>query len=144
MSEVDRVVVVAKFARFEWEIGYLEIETIVYEWIDGHGIGPRFLAHLTEDGRVIRFLIERITGARHVNLDDLAVCQETLRELHGLKIRHGDADRFNFLVCDTKAVLINFDSARKCEDQNLLFQEMENLSRCLRDTSRKRGGGVLS
>ncbi|PCG94793.1 Hypothetical protein PENO1_076600 [Penicillium occitanis (nom. inval.)] len=105
--------VVAKFARFEWEIGYLENETIAYEWIDDHEIGPRFLGHLSEGGRVIGFLIERVTGARHANLDDLAVRQKSLRQLHKLKIHHGDTNQFNFLVCDTKAVLIDFDSARK-------------------------------
>lgn len=47
--------VVAKFARFEWEIQYLENETVAYEWIDGRKIGPRFLGHLTEGDRVIGF-----------------------------------------------------------------------------------------
>lgn len=116
---------------------------MAYEWIDGHEIGPRFLGHLTEDGRVIGFLMERVTGARHANLQDLIVCQKTLLRLHELKIYHGDTNRFNFLVCDTITVLIDFDSARKCDDEHLLKQEMENLPRRLQDTSRKGGGGVL-
>ena len=75
-------VVVAKFARFDWEIQYIENETTVYQWIDGHNIGPRFLGHLTEDARVIGFLMERI--------QDLEPCQQTLSRLHCLGIRHGD------------------------------------------------------
>jgi hypothetical protein len=35
-------VVVAKFARFEWEIPYLESETTAYQWIEGYEIGPRY------------------------------------------------------------------------------------------------------
>lgn len=47
----DDVVMVAKFARFDWEIQYMENETTAYRWIEGHGdIGPRFLDHLTEGG----------------------------------------------------------------------------------------------
>lgn len=136
--------VVAKFARFEWEIGYLENETIPYEWIDGHEVGPRFLGHLTEDGRVIGFLMERVTGARHANPDDLAVCQKSLRQLHELKIHHGDTNRFNFHVCDTKAVLIDFDSARKCDDENLLIQEMEDLPRRLQIHQEKEAVGFYA
>lgn len=54
-------VVAPKLARLDWEIQYIENETTAYRRIDGHAIGPRFLGHLTEDGRVIGFLMERIT-----------------------------------------------------------------------------------
>lgn len=50
-------VVVAKFARFEWEIGYMENEARAYQWLRDSGIGPRFLGHLVEHGRVIGFLM---------------------------------------------------------------------------------------
>lgn len=136
-------IVVAKFARFEWEIQYLENETIAYEWIEGHEIGPRFLGHLTEDGRVIGFLMERITNARHAGPNDLAACQQTLRRLHHLGIQHGDTNRFNFLIRGQKAVLIDFDTARKCDDQETLHKELETLQGYLEDTSRRGGGGLL-
>ncbi|BDD61734.1 hypothetical protein MAP00_006762 [Monascus purpureus] len=74
--------VVAKFARFYWEIQYLENETTAYQWIDGHDIGPRFLGHLVEDGRVIGVLIERVRNARHAGIEDLEVCQKALSRLH--------------------------------------------------------------
>ncbi|KAJ0414688.1 alpha-galactosidase A precursor [Aspergillus carlsbadensis] len=82
--------IIAKFARFPWEIGYLESETTAYQWINGHSFGPRFLGHLTENDRVIGFLLERITGARHAGAEDVEVCQEALSRLHGLGVRHGD------------------------------------------------------
>lgn len=66
--------IVAKFARFHWEIGYYVAETQAYSWIDGHNIGPKFLGHLTEDGRVIGFLIESVEG-RHTTVSDLDACK---------------------------------------------------------------------
>ncbi|CAI7623183.1 unnamed protein product [Penicillium glandicola] len=130
-------VVVAKFARFDWEIQYLETETTAYQWIEGHNIGPRFLGHLTEDGRVIGFLIERIRNARHASPRDLEPCQVALSRLHRLCIKHGDTNRFNFLIRDSTAVLIDFDSARKCEDQDALLKELEHLPDSLADLSRR-------
>lgn len=134
-------VVIAKFARFPWEIQYIENETTAYQWITGHGIGPQFLGHLTENGRVIGFLMEHITDARHAGAQDLGICEEVLSRLHALGIRHGDTNRFNFLVRGSKATLIDFDTAQKCDNRNLLQQEFENLTVRLEDTSR-RGGGV--
>ncbi|KAH8705027.1 hypothetical protein BGW36DRAFT_421604 [Talaromyces proteolyticus] len=144
----DNKVIIAKFARFEWEIGYMENETRAFEWIDGSGIGPQFLGYLTENsngGRVIGFLMERVTNARHAGPEDFAVCQETLRRLHGLGIRHGDTNRFNFLVVGDglRAVLIDFDTARKCDDQVDLREEFEGLSVSFEDESMRGGGGIL-
>jgi predicted Ser/Thr protein kinase len=136
-------VFIVKFARFDWEIQYLENETVAYEWIDGHGIGPRFLGHLTEDDRVIGFLMERITNAQHAGPNDLAACQQTLSQLHRLGVHHGDTNRFNFLIHGSTAVLIDFNSARKCNDEGVLREEFENLSACLQDTSERGGGGLL-
>lgn len=136
-------ILVAKFARFDWEIGYLETETRAYNWIEGQGIGPAFYGHIMEDGRVIGFLMERITGARHAGPQDLEACREVLGRLHGLGIRHGDVNGFNFLVQDSKAVLIDFDTARRCEDHSVLGEEMEGLAGSLRDSSGRGGGGLL-
>ncbi|KAI9163462.1 hypothetical protein HJFPF1_05076 [Paramyrothecium foliicola] len=64
-------VVIAKFARFECEVPQLEAETMAYGWIEGNEIGPVFLGHLTEEGRVIGFLIDRVTDCRHADIGDL-------------------------------------------------------------------------
>ncbi|KAJ5346786.1 uncharacterized protein N7506_000039 [Penicillium brevicompactum] len=136
-------VVVVKFARFDWEIPYLESETTAYQWIEGYRIGPQFLGHLTEDGRVIGFLMERIKDARHAGPQDLESCRKALSRLHRLGIQHGDTNRFNFLIRDSQAVLIDFDSARKCDDQDALLKELEHLPNSLEDLSRRGGGGLL-
>jgi tRNA A-37 threonylcarbamoyl transferase component Bud32 len=108
-------------------------ETMVYQWIYGHNIGPQFLGHLTENGRVIWFLMERISDARHTEAQDVEVCGEVVSRLHDLGVRHGDTNRFNFLIRDSEVTLIDFDTARKCDDRELLLQELENLPICFKD-----------
>ncbi|KAL4891355.1 alpha-galactosidase A precursor [Aspergillus ambiguus] len=136
-------IVVAKFARFPWEIQYIENETTAYQWISGHNIGPQFLGHLTENGRVIGFLMEYIPDARHAAAQDVKACREVLSRLHGLGIRHGDTNRFNFLIRDSNATLIDFDTAQKCDDPEVLLQELQDLTTCLEDLSTRGGGGLL-
>jgi predicted Ser/Thr protein kinase len=133
-------VVVAKFAGFEWEIQYLENETVAYKWIDGRKIRPQFLGHLTEGDRVIRFLMERVTNARHACLSDIAACQQILGQLG---ILHGDIYHFNFLFHGSKAVLIDFNTAWKCDGQDALRKESKTLPNYLQDTSTRGGGGIL-
>ena len=111
--------IVVKFARFPFEIPYLNSETSAYQWIQNHQIGPQFLAHLTEEGRVIGFAMERIINCRHASSDDLALCQQALSKLPRLSIKHGDINKHNFLIHDDKATMIDFDGAlsapmRKC------------------------------
>ncbi|KAE8340653.1 hypothetical protein BDV24DRAFT_151780 [Aspergillus arachidicola] len=124
-------------------IRYMESETTAYEWIKDHDIGPRFLGHLVEDGRVIGFLMERISNARHAVLDDLEACWNTLSRLHALGIRHSDTSRFNFLMTDSRAVLIDYDTAQKCDDCNVLCEELDGLAESLASTSNRGGGGLL-
>ncbi|KAJ5114040.1 alpha-galactosidase A precursor [Penicillium angulare] len=135
--------IVIKFARFEWELQYLENETTAYQWISGHDIGPRFLGHLTKNGRVIGFLMEAISNPHHATVDDLEACQDVLSRLHKLGIQHGDTNRFNFLVHDSGATLIDFDTSQRCDDQELLVNEFEGLSTRLNDSSGRGGGGLL-
>lgn len=68
---------------------------------------------------------------------------EELSRLHCLGIHHGDTNRFNFLIRDSKAVLIDFDSARKCDDRDALLKEFEHLPNSLEDSSHRGGGGLL-
>ncbi|KAJ5881026.1 alpha-galactosidase A precursor [Penicillium subrubescens] len=125
--------VVVKFARFHWEIQYIENETTAYQWISGHTtttatttpIAPRFLGHLTEIGR------------------DLQACRGLLSRLHDLGVRHGDTNRFNFLIRDSKAILIDFDTAKKCDDRDLLLPELDSLTACFEDSSGRGGEGPL-
>jgi tRNA A-37 threonylcarbamoyl transferase component Bud32 len=87
--------------------------------------------------------MERITNVRHTGTQDLEACREVLSRLHDLGVRHGNTNRSNFLVHDSKATLIDFDTAQKCDDRNLLLQEFENLTVRLKDPSGRGGGGLL-
>lgn len=132
----DRPILV-KFAEFPWQTPYLEAETTAYQWIDGRGIGPRFLGHLAEAGRVIGLVLEFMDDARTADDGDLAACQYVLSGLHSLGIKHGDINRYNFLLRADHAVLVDFESATKCGDQEELEAEYKCLERSLSDPSRR-------
>lgn len=129
--------VVVKYARFPWEIARLEVETRAYEWVQDRDIGPKFLGHLTENGRTIGFIIERVEG-RHPAETGLSACQAALTRLHALSIRHGDTNKHNFLIHGSRATLIDFDKTSKSADVQQLTEEMNGLVAKLRNQS---GGG---
>ncbi|KAL8728161.1 MAG: hypothetical protein Q9181_005435 [Wetmoreana brouardii] len=126
--------VVAKYAAFEWEIGCLQAETEAYAWIDGHDIGPKFLGHLTEEGRVIGFVMEKLQG-RHARVDDLASCAEVVQRLHTLGILHGDLNRHNLLITEDRTALIDFETCTKDQDQAKMAGELQGLKQDLLDNS---------
>lgn len=134
--------VVVKLARFPWEIWQLDYETQAYQWIQGHEIAPAFLAHLTKEGRIIGFVMEHIVNARHAEPEDLPLCQETLRRLHRLGIKHGDVNKHNILVRDSTAILIDLDNTLRGQEADVLNEEFLSLDAELRDTS-GRGGTIV-
>jgi hypothetical protein len=105
------------------------------------GIGPKFLDHLSEEGRVIGFIIERITDCRYATPEDLPLCQQALSEIHQLKMKHGDPNRYNFLIHNWKATLIDFETSTLCGDAQALNEEYQSLVAELRDTSGR--GGII-
>ncbi|KAI9753683.1 MAG: hypothetical protein M4579_005035 [Chaenotheca gracillima] len=132
----EDTVVIAKLARFPWEIDYYNNETQAYSWIKGHGIGPKFLGHITEEGRVIGFLLEKVVG-RHAETKDLERCQRVVARLHGLGLVHGDLNKYNFLVpfADQDEVcLIDFEAAKRCDDTQAMNDELQELSSKLQST----------
>lgn len=137
--------VFVKFARFLWEVPQLEAETVAHKWIKGHQIGPVFLGHLAEDGRVIGFIMARIDDSRHATVEDFALCEQALLRLHGLGIKHGDINKHNFFIRDAKglkATLIDFDCALRPTSADDLERELHTLEDELRDTS-GRGGQII-
>ncbi|EHK23712.1 uncharacterized protein TRIVIDRAFT_63870 [Trichoderma virens Gv29-8] len=132
-----------KLAQFPWKIPFFEAETTAYEWIVNQGVGPKFIAHLTEAGRVIGFVLEYIEGARSADVGDLVACQDSLAQLHSLGIKHGDINKYNFLIRDGKAVLVDFESAQKCSEKKELEAEYEQIGQSLSDPSRRGGGNYL-
>ncbi|KAG6012531.1 hypothetical protein E4U54_007487 [Claviceps lovelessii] len=143
--ELFETPVIVKFAEFPWKIPYFEAETTAYEWIEGKDIGPKFLGHVTEAGRVMGWVMEDL-GGETAKPGDLAACQEVLGRLHALGIKHGDINRFNFLVQGGKARLVDFQSATKCTNKEELEAEYGRLEESLRDSSFRGGAGpgVLS
>ena len=62
--------VIAKFATFPFETSYYAQETLVYSWLTGTFIAPKFLGHIAENGRLIGFILAKIEGARHPDKSD--------------------------------------------------------------------------
>ncbi|KAJ4328632.1 hypothetical protein N0V84_000991 [Fusarium piperis] len=129
---------VAKIACFEWQIPRLTRETWAYCVLtqtqqpdDGPCIAPEFLGHLTENGRVMGFLMEKLEG-RFACSDDLPQCAALLRRLHRLGdmgLVHGDVNRYNFIIEENDpghVRLVDFEHAQDY-DEKLAQAELESL-----------------
>ncbi|KAI5868501.1 alpha-galactosidase A [Durotheca rogersii] len=135
---------IAKMARFHWEIQYMEAETRMYQALEGRGIAPKFLGHIHEAGRVIGFLLEKVPDGRNAEPADLEICEAALRRFHALGFVHGDCNKYNFIICpDGQVVLIDFDKAKTCADSALMEAEIASLEGQLAETT-GRGGGLMS
>ncbi|KAF8801441.1 hypothetical protein BYT27DRAFT_7147422 [Phlegmacium glaucopus] len=133
--------VIAKIARFEFEVPSVEAETAIYQTIDGHDIGPVFIGHLVEHGRVMGFLLEKIDG-HHGEIGDLEACQSIVKRLHSLGIVHGDLNKYNFIVGPTRTTLIDFERAVKNGSKEAMQKEFAGLTEQLTEET-GRGGGYL-
>ncbi|KFH42040.1 Ankyrin-like protein [Hapsidospora chrysogenum ATCC 11550] len=135
---------IAKIARFDWEIPRIERETRVYHLLQDTGIAPRFLGHIHEGGRVIGFLLEKFDG-HPAGIEHLPSCEHVLGRLHRLGLLHGDINRHNFIVSSeggwTK--MIDFEKCQETQDEELLNGEMLRLPTELEDTS-GRGAGFIT
>ncbi|KAE8355913.1 hypothetical protein BDV28DRAFT_145711 [Aspergillus coremiiformis] len=132
--------VIAKIARFQWEIPRLSQETRIYKSLENTGLAPRFLGHVHEHGRVIGILLEKLEG-RAANIEDLSACMSVLQHLHNIGIRHGDVNRYNFIIHNDTARLIDFERSQTvCGDPASLEAEMESLKDQLNECT-GRGGG---
>ncbi|KAI0867400.1 alpha-galactosidase A [Hypoxylon argillaceum] len=137
----SRATMIAKIARFEWELPRIEQETRADQLLKGYGLAPRFLAHVHENGRIVGFLLEKIEG-RSASIQDLSVCEAALRKLHKLGLVHGDVNRYNFLITEEGAKLIDFECLRENASPESMSKELENLRAELVDES-GRGGGFI-
>ncbi|KAJ5178625.1 uncharacterized protein N7500_001324 [Penicillium coprophilum] len=132
--------VIAKVARFEWELPRLSAETLVYRSLENTGLAPRFIGHVHEHGRVIGFILEKLQG-REANIKDLSSCQSALQRLHDIGILHGDVNRYNFIVQDDTVRLIDFENSQFRDSATAYMQaEMDSLcDRLVEDTGRGAG-----
>ncbi|KAF2651898.1 hypothetical protein K491DRAFT_681772 [Lophiostoma macrostomum CBS 122681] len=133
--------VIAKIARFEWELHRIQQETRAYQLLEGFGLAPRFLGHVHENGRIIGFFIEKI-GGRSASFQDLSICETALGRLHELGLIHGDVNRYNFLVTEDGVKLLDFECLLENASPESMRKEMENVRAELVDES-GRGGGFI-
>ncbi|KAK4179774.1 hypothetical protein QBC36DRAFT_343483 [Triangularia setosa] len=122
---------IAKIARFEWELPRIERETRAYQLLEGSGLAPRFLGHVHESGRIVGFLLEKIEG-RSASFQDLSVCETALGKLHKMGLVHGDVNRYNFLVTEEGVKLLDFERLRENASPKSMSKELENLRAELR------------
>lgn len=140
---------ISKIACWEWEIPRLENETCVYEILSQHKnlneqpITPEFLGHLTENGRVIGMLLEKVEGGS-ASPSDLSTCKEILRRVHSIGIIHGDVNRYNFLIDPSggQVRLVDWEHA-EIFDAEKANQELESLPNELAEET-KRGAPWVS
>jgi predicted Ser/Thr protein kinase len=133
--------VIAKIARFEWELPRIEQETRAYQLLEGSELAPRFLGHIHENGRIMGFLIEKIEG-RSASFQDLGICETALGKLHNLGFLHGDVNRYNFLVTEEGVKLLDFECFLENASPKLMRKELESVRAELVDES-GRGGGFM-
>lgn len=88
-------------------------------------------------------MLANVEDARHPDKSegDAVKCRRVLGELHQLGILHGDVNKHNFLVCEERAWLVDFESSRKIEggEEGRLIAEMATLDRFLQSDSKKGG-----
>ncbi|KAL1870721.1 hypothetical protein Daus18300_005041 [Diaporthe australafricana] len=133
--------VIAKIARFEWELPRIEQETRAYQLLEGHGLAPRFLAHMHENGRIMGILLEKIEG-RFASLQDLSVCETALVKFHKLGLVHGDVNRYNFLITEEGVKILDFECFQENASPESMAKELESLRAELIEES-GRGAGFI-
>ncbi|KND86310.1 hypothetical protein TOPH_09066 [Tolypocladium ophioglossoides CBS 100239] len=134
---------IAKMARFVWEVPYIERETKAYQILEGIGIGPRFLGHVHEQGRIIGILLEKVEG-RNAGIEDLESCTAALKCLHARGVVHGDCNRYNFVISPENTVfLVDFEGSSISTDEDAMKKEIATLEAQLREETGRGGPAVL-
>ncbi|KFY44087.1 hypothetical protein V495_03631 [Pseudogymnoascus sp. VKM F-4514 (FW-929)] len=109
----------------------IEHETYTYSAIEEYRepgdpvISPAFLGHVTENGRVIGMLLEKLEG-EFASMDDLPACRDALKNFHLMNIVHGDVNRYNFIVDRSKKPvhvrLVDFEYAEPYEESKAVVE----------------------
>lgn len=127
-----KVPAIAKLLRGQHAtIDSLAQETRLYQRIQGAGIGPRFLGHVAQDGRIIGLLLEHVDG-RDARIEDLKACEKIVKRFHALGLVHRDMQGSNFVVVNTSSgllqcVLIDFETACESGDGKLVQRDLSML-----------------
>lgn len=127
---------IAKIACFEWDMAKIERETWAYSILarfqsqhpDELPIAPNFIGHLTENGRPMGLLLQKVEGGPAC-LDDLPSCVTLVRNLHRAGLIHCAVSRSNFLIDRTPGRdmrLIGFERAQEF-DMRMATEELMSL-----------------
>ncbi|KAI1424487.1 hypothetical protein F5Y12DRAFT_446639 [Xylaria sp. FL1777] len=96
----------------DWSKQAMENETRVYQIVDGLGIAPEFLGHVTYHGAIIGFILEWVGGGETIEKKDRSARIDVAKRLHSLGVTHGSAHRSNFLKKRKDVLMIDFEDAR--------------------------------
>ncbi|CZT18497.1 uncharacterized protein RCC_04342 [Ramularia collo-cygni] len=107
-------------------------------------ITPQVLGHLTECGRVIGLLFEKLDG-RFASISDLPKCTEALKRLHQIGLTHGDVNRYNFIMNDRedRMQMVDFEHASAFEEV-AAKEELDSLERELSEETGRGGPAILT
>jgi hypothetical protein len=138
--------IVAKIARYGWDIPRIKRDTRVYELLEQRDpeLAPRFLGHIRKGGRLIGILLEKLEGRREAEISDLHNCEVILKGFHSLGLLHGDPHRYNFLVADHGVKLIDFECSQEDTTEAAIATEMQSLQAELMDQSGRGAGFMFS
>lgn len=137
---VGETTCVVKIARFKHELEALEREVRVYGALRDRKFTllPEFIGYVyeEEEGRVMGFLMEELHG-RYPDIEDLRACEDTVEQLHGVGVVHGDLNKYNIIVSRNVAKLIDFEVSTFLEDghHEEAKDELRKLADKLLDTS---------
>ncbi|KFZ07216.1 hypothetical protein V501_06671 [Pseudogymnoascus sp. VKM F-4519 (FW-2642)] len=141
---------ICKIACFGWQIPRIEHETYTYSAVEEYRqpadpvIAPAFLGHVTENGRVIGMLLEKLEGDS-ASTDDLPACTKALENFHLMNMVHGDVTGYNFIIDRSKEPvhvrLVDYEHAEPYEESKAL-EELQSLVLELAETT-GRGGSVV-
>lgn len=110
--------VLVKRAALPEYVDSISRETAFYRLLDGLGVTPLFLGHVTEAGRITGFVSEYVhqeeDEKRHGRDGGTEACLAALRRMHAGGIAHRDAHGGNCLVRgDGSAALVDFELAEE-------------------------------
>jgi hypothetical protein len=112
---------------------FISHECTIHGLLQGHGVTPRFLAHITADrSRTIGFILEEAKG-RLATSADFETCRDALSKMHRLGLVHGSLRSDTFLITDKGTALIqNLRLTRKAANQETFDEEMASLEKALK------------
>jgi tRNA A-37 threonylcarbamoyl transferase component Bud32 len=90
------------------------------------------------------FVVEKLEDRRHAPVGDLSACEQVLSKFHGYGFRHGDVNRYNFLVDKDGVTLIDFECFEESSTEEARSEGIQSLRAEFFDQSGRGAGFVCS